>query len=79
MLNSSLREELRNHRADIIPLKQESSLVDWLQTNGWIVACDVHEPDFQDDEEGINSLMSIEVKIGDYELDDDDDMGIAKD
>jgi hypothetical protein len=34
MLNSPLRENPRNQRADVIPLKQESSLVDWLQSNG---------------------------------------------
>ncbi|MCC5646602.1 DUF3134 domain-containing protein [Nostoc sp. CHAB 5824] len=78
MLNSPLREVPRNQRADVIPLKQESSLLDWLQTNGRIIARDVHEPDFQDDEEEIDSLMSVEDGIG-YDLDDDDDIGIAED
>ncbi|MBD2729185.1 DUF3134 domain-containing protein [Nostoc sp. FACHB-892] len=78
MLNSPLREEPRNQRADVIPLKQESSLLDWLQTNGRIIAREVHEPDFQDDEEEIDSLMSVEDGIG-YDLDDDDDIGIAED
>ncbi|MBD2678964.1 MULTISPECIES: DUF3134 domain-containing protein [Nostoc] len=79
MLNSPLREEPRNQRADVIPLKQESSLLDWLQTNGRLIARDVHEPDFQDDEEEIDSLMGVEDGIGDYDLDDDDDIGIAED
>ncbi|MFN6563074.1 MAG: DUF3134 domain-containing protein [Nostoc sp. ChiSLP01] len=79
MLNSPLREEPRNQRADVIPLKQESSLLDWLQSNGRIIARDVHEPDFQDDEEEIDSLMGVEDGIGDYDLDDDDDIGIAED
>jgi hypothetical protein len=78
MLNSPLREVPRNQRADVIPLKQESSLLDWLQTNGRIVARNVHEPDFQDDEEEIDSLMGVEDGIG-YDLDDDDDIGIAED
>ncbi|MEA5624462.1 DUF3134 domain-containing protein [Nostoc sp. UHCC 0251] len=78
MLNSPLREVARNQRADVIPLKQESSLLDWLQTNGRIIARDVHEPDFQDDEEEIDSLMGVEDGIG-YDLDDDDDVGIAED
>ncbi|WP_445635708.1 DUF3134 domain-containing protein [Nostoc sp. DSM 114161] len=79
MLNSPLREEPRNQRADVIPLKQESSLLDWLQSNGRLIARDVHEPDFQDDEEEIDSLMGVEDGIGDYDLDDDDDIGIAED
>ncbi|MBN3896221.1 MAG: DUF3134 domain-containing protein [Nostoc sp. NOS(2021)] len=78
MLNSPLREELRNQRADVIPLKQQSSLLNWLQTNGRIIARDIHEPDFQNDEEGIDSLMGVEDGIG-YDLDDDDDIGIAED
>ncbi|MEH1942535.1 MAG: DUF3134 domain-containing protein [Nostoc sp.] len=78
MLNSPLREVPRNQRADVIPLKQESSLLDWLQINGRIIARDVHEPDFQDDEEEIDSLMGVEDGIG-YDLDDDDDIGIAED
>ncbi|BDI16447.1 hypothetical protein ANSO36C_22490 [Nostoc cf. commune SO-36] len=77
MLNSPLREEPRNQRADVIPLKPKSSLLDWLQTNGRIIARDVHEPDFQDDEEGIDSLMGVEDGIG-YDL-DDDEIGIAED
>ncbi|MCC5662823.1 DUF3134 domain-containing protein [Nostoc sp. CHAB 5784] len=78
MLNSPLREVPRNQRADVIPLKQESSLLDWLQTNGRIIARDVHEPDFQDDEVEIDSLMGVEDGIG-YDLDDDNDIGIAED
>jgi hypothetical protein len=78
MLNSPLREEARNQRADVIPLKQESSLSDWLQTNGRMIAREVHEPDFQNDEEEIDSLMGVEDGIG-YDLDDDDNVGIAED
>ncbi|MCC5657599.1 DUF3134 domain-containing protein [Nostoc sp. XA010] len=78
MLNSPLREVPRNQRADVIPLKQESSLLDWLQTNRRIIARDVHEPDFQDDEVEIDSLMGVEDGIG-YDLDDDDDIGITED
>lgn len=78
MLNYPLREDPRNQRADVIPLKQESFLLDWLQTNGRIITRDVHEPDFQDDEEEIDSLMGVEDGIG-YDLDDDDNIGIAED
>ncbi|WP_392533109.1 DUF3134 domain-containing protein [Nostoc sp. C117] len=78
MLNSPLRENPRNQRADVIPLKQESSLIDWLQTNGRLIARNVHEPDFQNDEEEIESLMGVEDGIG-YDLDDDDDIEIAED
>jgi Protein of unknown function (DUF3134) len=78
MLNSPLREEPRNQRAHVIPLKPESSLLDWLENKGRIITRDVHEADFQDGEEEIDSLMGVEDGIG-YDLDDDDDIGIAED
>ncbi|MBN3908660.1 MAG: DUF3134 domain-containing protein [Nostoc sp. NMS1] len=78
MLNSPLREEPRNQRAHVIPLKPESSLLDWLENKGRIITRDVQDPDFQDGEEEIDSLMGVEDGIG-YDLDDDDDIGIAED
>lgn len=74
MLNSPLREVPRNQRASVIPLKQESSLLDWLQSSGRLIARDVHEPDFSDDEEEIESLMGVEDGIADYDFDDDDEI-----
>ncbi|MBE9037379.1 DUF3134 domain-containing protein [aff. Roholtiella sp. LEGE 12411] len=79
MLNSPLREEPRNQRAAVIPLKQESSILDWLQSGDRLIVRDVHEPNFLDDEEEIESLMGVEDGIGDYDLDDDDDIAIAED
>jgi hypothetical protein len=79
MLNSPLREEARNQRAAVIPLKQETSLLDWLQTSGRIIARNVHEPDFLEQEEEISEFLGGEDGIGDYDLDDDDDITIAED
>ncbi|MBD2358478.1 DUF3134 domain-containing protein [Tolypothrix sp. FACHB-123] len=79
MLNSPLREEPRNQRAAVIPLKQETSLLDWLQASGRIIARDVHEPDFLEDEEEISEFLGGEDGIGDYDLDDDDDVSITDD
>ena len=73
MLNSPLREVPRNQRASVIPLKQESSLLDWLQSNGRLIARDVLEPDFLDDEEEISEFLSTDDGIGEYDFDDDDD------
>ncbi|ALF51616.1 hypothetical protein ACX27_00185 [Nostoc piscinale CENA21] len=80
MLNSPLREEPRNQRAAVIPLKQESSLLDWLQSNGRLIARDVHEPDFSEEEnEEISDFLGGEDGIGDYLDDDDDDIAIEED
>jgi Protein of unknown function (DUF3134) len=75
MLNSPLREAPRNQRASVIPLKQESSLLDWLHSNGRLIARDVHEPDFSEEEEEISEFLGGEDGIGD--LDDDDDYDAA--
>ncbi|MBV6623247.1 MAG: DUF3134 domain-containing protein [Rivularia sp. (in: Bacteria)] len=73
MLNSPLYEVPRSRRASVIPLKQESSLLDWLQENGRLISRDPVEPQAEDKRQDINSLMGI----GDYEfeegMDEDDD------
>lgn len=77
MMNSPLREQPRLQRASVIPLKQESSLLDWLQSSGRLIARDNHEPDYQEgDEEEIESLMSGDDGIGYDDLDDDDDIPV---
>jgi hypothetical protein len=73
MLNSPLREEPRNRRAPVIPLKQESSLLDWLQANNRLIARDVHEPDYSEEEEEISEFLSTDDGISDFDYDDDDD------
>ncbi|MBW4555856.1 MAG: DUF3134 domain-containing protein [Trichormus sp. ATA11-4-KO1] len=79
MLNSPLSEEPRNQRAPVIPLKQESSMLDWLQSNGRLVARNVQETDFSDEEEEISEFLSGEDGIGDYDLDDDSDVSVDED
>lgn len=74
MLNSPLREEPRTNRAPVIPLKQEASMLDWLQANGRIIARDVHELDFLEDEEEISEFLSTEDGISEFDFDDDDDI-----
>jgi hypothetical protein len=77
MHNSPLREEPREQQASVIPLKQESSLIDWLQANGRLIARDgVQEPDpIGEIEEGDSSLDMLDGDdVGDF-YDDDDDLG----
>lgn len=68
MQNPSLREEPRNQRAGVIPLQQESSILDWLEKSGRLLARDVQEKDISNDEEEISEFLS-----GDAAYDDDDD------
>lgn len=80
MLNSPLREAPRNQRATVIPLKQESSLLDWLQSNGRLIAREVQERDLRnEDQEEISDFLGGEDGINDYDLDDDDDATVSED
>jgi hypothetical protein len=79
MLISPLREEPRNQRATVIPLKPETSLLDWLQTSGRIIARNVHEPDFSDEEAEISEFLGGDDGIADLDYDDDDDIKIGED
>ncbi|BAZ68686.1 MAG: DUF3134 domain-containing protein [Pelatocladus maniniholoensis HA4357-MV3] len=75
MLNSPLREEPRTQRAAVIPLKQESSLLDWLGNSGRLIARDVQEQQLaQESEEEISEFLGGDDAIADYDFDDDDDV-----
>ncbi|MBW4441196.1 MAG: DUF3134 domain-containing protein [Plectolyngbya sp. WJT66-NPBG17] len=69
--NPSLRQETRTSRAAIIPMQQESSILDWLESSGRLLARDNADFDYLDDEEEINELM--ENDGGTFDTDDDDD------
>lgn len=71
MLNSSLREEPRDQRAAVIPSKHESSLLDWLESSGRLIARDQQDPEFtENNEEEISGLIDVDDIT--YDLDDDD-------
>ena len=48
MLNSPLREAPRNQRAAVIPLKQESSLLDWLRSSGRLISRNTQEQELSE-------------------------------
>ncbi|KZL50726.1 hypothetical protein A2T98_06125 [Nodularia spumigena CENA596] len=79
MLNSPLSEEPRNQRAPVIPLKQESSMMDWLQTQGRLVARNIQETEFSQQEAEISEFLSSEEGIEDYDMDDDSDVSLEED
>lgn len=74
MYNPSLREESRFKVADVIPVKQEVSLLDWLETNGRLIAREERENEFEVDEEEIAELMSVDDSSYDDSDDDDEDL-----
>ncbi|NEO99777.1 MAG: DUF3134 domain-containing protein [Symploca sp. SIO2E9] len=71
MDNPSLRSEPREQLAQVIRLKQETSLLDWLEANGRLLERDpVNEGEAViDSEEEISELMGVD----DHTYDEDDD------
>lgn len=79
MLNPSLREIPAHEPADVIPSKQEISLLAWLESTGRLIARDpvnTEAVDYLDDEEEISELMSVDDSVydDDDDIDDDDDL-----
>ncbi len=72
MYNPSLRQEARYEPATVIPLKNESSLLDWLEANGRLIPRDHQDSEnpLEDDEE-ISELMDVDNV---YEDDEDNAM-----
>ncbi len=71
MLKSPLREEPREQKAAVIRSKHESSLLDWLESSGRLIARDIQEPEFPEEEE-ISGLIDVDDVTYD-DIDDDDD------
>jgi hypothetical protein len=68
--NPSLRQEARYEPATVIPLKQESSLLDWLVANNRLVARESQDNDLNlEDDEEISELMDVD---DDNYLDEED-------
>ena len=71
--NPSLREEPRDQRAAVIPVQQESSILDWLEKSGRLLAREVQEVEAgtPEDVDDINQFISEDDNS--FDLDDDDD------
>ena len=79
MLDSPLREAPRNQRASVIPLKQKSSMLDWLRLSGRLIARDIHDTESREDVEVISDFLGADDGIGDIDYDDDDDTPVDDD
>jgi hypothetical protein len=73
MQKSALREEPREQRAAVIRSNHEASLLDWLETNGRLIARDVQEPEYPEAEEEISGLIDVDDPTYD-DIDDDDEV-----
>jgi Protein of unknown function (DUF3134) len=75
MYNPSLHEEPLHQSAPVIPLKHESSILDWLEATGRLLAREdaALEAGYLDEaDEEISDLMGVD-EVGYDDIDDDDD------
>lgn len=74
MHSSPLREQPREQRASVIPLNNESSLLDWLKSSGRLISREQQEVDYSEsaEEDDVTGLIDTE-DVGDFYDDDDDD------
>ncbi|MGI0481942.1 DUF3134 domain-containing protein [Geminocystis sp. CENA526] len=86
MKNPALRKEKRYEPAPVIPLKQDGSLLDWLEANNRIIyreekedkimAVDLsEEEEISDLIEGEDDDFDTDLDDLDADLDDDSDLG----
>ncbi len=71
MKNKSLREEPREQLAEVIPVRQHASILDWLESTGRLRDRETRDDQYTDEEEEIAELMGSEDSF--YDEDDDDD------
>jgi hypothetical protein len=72
MHNPSLRQEPRYEPASVIPLKKDSSLIDWLEATGRLIKRDNVE---EREEAAVEDELEIAdlIDVDDSLYDDDDD------
>ncbi len=72
MYNPSLREEPRNQRTNGASLKQEPSILDWLESSGRLLSRDPQDRELPAEDEEIEEINELIVgDEGDY-LDEDE-------
>ncbi len=72
--NPSLHQEPRSQRARVLPQRQSSSILGWLEQSGRLLARESTDFDYGDNEEEINALMAGDDNTNDFDDDDDDEL-----
>jgi phosphopantothenoylcysteine synthetase/decarboxylase len=75
MNNPSLREQPRHQRATVIPQRQESSILDWLEQTGRLLPREPQDDQYANQEEEITELMGVEDHTYD-DIEDDDELDL---
>jgi hypothetical protein len=73
MYNPSLRQEPLDRMAPVIPLEQKSSMLDWLEEEGRLLARSDQDDKYTQEEGDISDIIDVEDVAYD-EIDDDDEL-----
>jgi hypothetical protein len=73
MYNPSLRQEPLERMAPVIPLEQKSSMLDWLEEQGRLLARNEQDDKYSEEEGDISDIIDVEDSSYD-DVDDDDDL-----
>lgn len=77
MYNPSLRREPLHQNAGVIPIAQESSILDWLEANGRLIARDDQAiPSYLEEEEEIPELLGVDDNDYDDIGEDEDPLAL---
>lgn len=76
MRNPALHEQPRSQAAPVIPVPREASILSWLEGTGRLLAREVGDTEFSEEEEEINALMGSEDSSFDDDDDDDDSLDL---
>lgn len=77
MRNPALHEQPRTQPAAVIPVRRNSSILDWLEATGRLLSRESGEVNLLEEEEEINELMAGDDNS--FDLDDDDDDSLELD
>lgn len=73
--NNSMREEPRGQRAQVIPPRQDESLLEWLENSGRFISGEVPGYNFREEAESeeLSEYMGAAEPF-DFDAEDDDDL-----
>lgn len=71
-MNGPLYEAPRNQRATVIRSSNEFVLIEWLKSNGRLIARETHESEYQNQVEEISEMIDLDDLPFDHDDDDSD-------
>lgn len=74
LYNPAFSEAPRHQLAPLIPLRQDTSIINWLQQTGRMMPRDIEDDKYLDEDVEISELLTVEYASDDFESNDDLEM-----